>query len=397
MNNDAPALLALLSFLVSIPAAAQSSPRLKERLAPIVVRQTEAHERFSRELGQNKDADAQNAAIERYLAETTKNTEAALALVRQYPDDAAVVEAVAFVIKSARRGPGDQSYRAMDLLRGHECDPGMGELCGQISHYGHFPLAEALIRATFERHPERSDRGQACHQLATYKLLQAEMVRRIRVRPEAINAYVHERHKAATLRLVTEADPDALEREVESLLVRVCSEFADVPDFFDRRPLGAIAAGKLFALRHLAVGKVAPEIEGKDVEGKAFALGDYRGKVVVLTFSGNWCGPCVGMYPQERMLVARMKDQPFALLSVNTDKDPESLRKSIASSEITWRCWSDGGTTGPITTRWGIERFPAIFVLDRFGQIRFKDVRGDELDRAVDTLLGESGGTGGKR
>ena len=38
----------------------------------------------------------------------------------------------------------------------------------------------------------------------------------------------------------------------------------------------------------LEVGKTAPEIVGKDVNGKAMKLSDYRGKVVVLDFFGDW-------------------------------------------------------------------------------------------------------------
>ena len=38
----------------------------------------------------------------------------------------------------------------------------------------------------------------------------------------------------------------------------------------------------------LNVGDVAPEITGKSVEGKAMKLSDYRGKVVVLDFFGDW-------------------------------------------------------------------------------------------------------------
>jgi hypothetical protein len=95
------------------------------------------------------------------------------------------------------------------------------------------------------------------------------------------------------------------------------------------------------------------------------------------------------MYPQERSLVANLKRKPFALLSVNTDQDVATLKHSIISGEITWRSWCDGGTDGPITTRWGVVSFPSIFVLDANGVIRFKDVRGDELDRAVTTLLNE--------
>ncbi len=38
----------------------------------------------------------------------------------------------------------------------------------------------------------------------------------------------------------------------------------------------------------LAVGTMAPDIEGEDQDGKKFALREYRGKVVVLDFWGNW-------------------------------------------------------------------------------------------------------------
>lgn len=38
----------------------------------------------------------------------------------------------------------------------------------------------------------------------------------------------------------------------------------------------------------LAVGKLAPEIVGADVDGKRFKLSEYRGKVVVLDFWGHW-------------------------------------------------------------------------------------------------------------
>jgi len=37
-----------------------------------------------------------------------------------------------------------------------------------------------------------------------------------------------------------------------------------------------------------AIGKVAPDIEGEDIDGKKFRLSDYRGKVVVIDFWGNW-------------------------------------------------------------------------------------------------------------
>src|SRR5262249_5935213 len=48
------------------------------------------------------------------------------------------------------------------------------------------------------------------------------------------------------------------------------------------------AEGALRALRTLRVGKEAPEIKAGDLDGKEFKLSDYRGKVVLLDFWGNW-------------------------------------------------------------------------------------------------------------
>ena len=169
------------------------------------------------------------------------------------------------------------------------------------------------------------------------------------------------------------------------------AEFADVKDWFTpKRTIGAISEGELFAKRRLSEGKVAPEIRGKDHEGSSFALSEYRGKVVVLTFSANWCSPCVGMYPDERDLIKQMSGKSFALLSVNADESVETLKKSIASGEITWRCWWDGGMDGPIATHWGVSAIPEIFVLDRAGVIRRKNIRGKELEKAVQALIAET-------
>lgn len=45
---------------------------------------------------------------------------------------------------------------------------------------------------------------------------------------------------------------------------------------------------ELAAIRHLRVGKEALDIKGADLDGKEFRLSDYRGKVVLLDFWGNW-------------------------------------------------------------------------------------------------------------
>jgi cytochrome oxidase Cu insertion factor (SCO1/SenC/PrrC family) len=38
----------------------------------------------------------------------------------------------------------------------------------------------------------------------------------------------------------------------------------------------------------LAIGSVAPEIQGRDMKGVPFNLSDYKGRVVILDFWGQW-------------------------------------------------------------------------------------------------------------
>ncbi len=48
------------------------------------------------------------------------------------------------------------------------------------------------------------------------------------------------------------------------------------------------AKGILFEAANLQIGMKAPDIEGKDTDGVAFKLSDYKGKVIMLDFWGDW-------------------------------------------------------------------------------------------------------------
>ncbi len=86
-----------------------------------------------------------------------------------------------------------------------------------------------------------------------------------------------------------------------------------------------------------------------------------------------------------------MKDKPFVLIGVNSDKDKTKLRKRMKEENITWRSFWCGpeGTQGKIPTQWGVRGWPTIYVLDHKGVIRYQNVRGERMDDAVDTLLAE--------
>ena len=84
----------------------------------------------------------------------------------------------------------------------------------------------------------------------------------------------------------------------------------------------------------------------------------------------------------------RLADQPFTLLGVNSDANRKALKKTLRTENLSWRSWWDAGSIdGPIQTSWQVSQRPTIYVLDKQGVIRFKDLEGDALDRAIESLL----------
>ncbi len=76
------------------------------------------------------------------------------------------------------------------------------------------------------------------------------------------------------------------EKEALALYRAVKEKYGDVAWW--RGTMGGRADGAIYEIEHLGIGKVAPEIEGEDLDGKPMKLGDFRGKVVVLDFWGDW-------------------------------------------------------------------------------------------------------------
>jgi hypothetical protein len=99
------------------------------------------------------------------------------------------------------------------------------------------------------------------------------------------------------------------------------------------------------------------------------------------------------MFPHERSLVARLKDAPFALVGVNSDKNFADLKKKeYVDEKITWRSFTNGpeGTGGPIAKSWKVEGWPTLYLINGEGQIlkKWLGSPGDEvLDGAIDAAV----------
>lgn len=311
---------------------------------------------------------ARREAIQAYQAAKTDKEKAAAFEKYQNPGDQ-----VAKVMKLAESKPEDASSLDMlqwvfqasqgkdakvyDLLAKHHVkSPKLKNICLMLSST-HPEAAEKFLQKVLKENPDKDIQGYACYDLAESAAEKAD-----------------------------KGDKDAA-AEAEKLYERLAKDFGDVK-LGGRQSLGDLAKGGLFVVRNLVVGKKAPNVESENLDGKKVQLKDYKGKVVVLDIWATWCGPCRAMIPHEREMVKKLKEKPFALISVSADAKKDTLTDFLKSTEMPWTHWWNG-QTGGILKDWNVKFFPTIYVLDSEGVIRYKHIRGKELEDAVEKLLAE--------
>jgi AhpC/TSA family len=197
--------------------------------------------------------------IRKELAELdTSSHEKYLAIARKHPGDQAAFQALQALLGSEKYA-GD----AIDLLIKHYLqNKDIGQACLTVAMY-RLPAGEKLLRAVAEK--GGSEQAKACAAVALGQLL-------------------HTQSEDPTLK---PADRAKVRAEAEKSLQAVQKQYANVEIPFYGKA-GDKARRELFELQHLAVGAQVPDIQGVDLDGKAFKLSDYRGKVVFLDFWAHW-------------------------------------------------------------------------------------------------------------
>ncbi len=261
------------------------------------------------------------------------------------------------------------------------------------------PHIARLYRALYEQGRTRETRGRMGLILARHLKTEANFAESFATsgsdpthRPEVLMwapSYLDELQRKGS---------HALNLEAEAVLERVKKEYGEIKHLngmvLSDETLATVADRELIEVRNLGVGKVAPEINGVDVEGKAMTLSEYRGKVVLLDFGGHErCSSCRMAYPRLRSIVEQFQGRPFVVLGINTGDRQEVLKDLHTRGEITWRAWWDGDNpeqAGPIMLRWNIQSYPTFIVLDHRGAIRFKDLfpqDAERFDAAIEPLV----------
>jgi hypothetical protein len=197
-----------------------------------------------------------------------------------------VGDALAWVVRNDANTP--EAAKAIDaMIRDHLNDKNqeIDRLLSSLA-YDITPSGEKLLRAAAEKIQDKERKVQARYFLAQNLKSRADGINLAKGLDEKTRKQVELFRGKAYLDWLTTGDPARFLKEAEGLYEGLAKDGGDVKVF--NQTIKELVASELFEIRNLAIGKVAPEIEGEDISGKSFKLRDYRGKVVVLDFWGHW-------------------------------------------------------------------------------------------------------------
>jgi len=139
------------------------------------------------------------------------------------------------------------------------------------------------------------------------------------------------------------------------------------------------------------VGKKAPDVVIRTLDGTEWRLADQCGKVVVMDFWAMWCGPCVGAMPEMKKLYEKYKSyRDFVMVGVSLDEEKGELVKFCEENGIDWPQLfeADKGWDNSVARAFEVDGIPSVWVIDKEGIVAGMDLRGGEqIEQAVEKSL----------
>ena len=145
-------------------------------------------------------------------------------------------------------------------------------------------------------------------------------------------------------------------------------------------PLGAKRVEKIEYGPVELVGKTAPPLRLKTLDGKEFDLGSLRGKPVLVDFWATWCAPCRESMPHLAKLYDEFKEKGLALVSVSKDDYPADAARFVAKYKYSWLNVAD--PEGESDGDWGESAIPRLVLIGKDSTVLFESLGFDDVQEA---------------
>jgi peroxiredoxin len=240
-----------------------------------------------------------------------------------------------------------------------------------------FKITEAQMEAGYkaaEGNPDEQDQiRQAADQLAVAKMqIQEGFIK------NHLNSLV-------SLNLLRSAfDPDQYMEKANALFNSFSAELKATP-------AGQSYLAKIGKAKALTVGNTAPDFVLKNTKDQDVSLASFKGKYVLVDFWASWCAPCRRENPNVVKAYEKYKAKNFTVLGVSLDGGENAKAKwldAIAKDGLTWEQVSDLKGWGSYAAQlYHINAVPANFLIDPTGKIIGRDLRGNDLEEKLSTIL----------